>query len=53
MKSSGRFLRRSTARIRAGLHKIAGPLIEAWAFEVFAGIRDNDKNIYSLINAGA
>ena len=40
--------------LKAGLplkdiNKIAGPLIEAWAFEVFAGIRDDDSNIYSLI----
>ena len=44
--------------LKAGLplkdiNKLAGPLIEAWAFEVFAGIRDNDNNIYSLINAEA
>ena len=44
--------------LKAGLplkdiNKIAGPLIEAWAFEVFAGIRDDDNNIYSLINAEA
>ena len=35
------------------INKIAGPMIEAWAFEVFAGIRDNDNNSYSLINAEA
>ena len=35
------------------INKIAGPLIEAWAYEVFAGIRDDDNNIYNLINAEA
>ena len=35
------------------INKIAGPMIEAWAFEVFAGIRDDSNNIYSLINAEA
>lgn len=32
------------------INKIAGPMIEAWAAEVFAGIRDNYDNEYSLIN---
>lgn len=35
------------------INKIAGPMIEAWAFEVFAGIRDNVNNVYRLINAEA
>lgn len=35
------------------INKIAGPMIEAWAFEVFAGIRDNYNNAYNLINAEA
>ncbi len=35
------------------INKIAGPMIEAWAFEVFSGIRDNDENEYLLINAQA
>lgn len=35
------------------INKIAGPMVEAWAFEVFAGIRDDENNIYSLINAEA
>ena len=35
------------------INKIAGPMIEAWAFEVFAGIRDDENNSYSLINAEA
>ena len=44
--------------LRSGLplkdiNKIAGPMIEAWAFEVFAGIRDIENNEYSLINAEA
>lgn len=32
------------------INKIAGPMIEAWAGEVFSGIRDNMDNPYSLIN---
>lgn len=32
------------------INKIAGPMIEAWAGEVFAGIRDNCDNEYQLIN---
>lgn len=32
------------------INKIAGPMIEAWAGEVFAGIRDINNNKYSLIN---
>ncbi|MBQ7155658.1 MAG: hypothetical protein IJR85_08920 [Synergistaceae bacterium] len=44
--------------LKAGLplkdiNKIAGPMIEAWAFEVFAGISDDENNIYNLINAEA
>jgi len=35
------------------INKIAGPMIEAWAFEVFAGIRDDSDNNYSLINVEA
>ena len=35
------------------INKIAEPMVEAWAFEVFAGIRDDENNIYSLINAEA
>lgn len=35
------------------INKIAGPMIEAWAGEVFAGIRDNINNEYSLINVEA
>ncbi|MBR4904231.1 MAG: hypothetical protein IKZ53_06135 [Selenomonadaceae bacterium] len=35
------------------INKIAGPMIEAWAFEVFAGIRDDYRNSYSLINVEA
>lgn len=32
------------------INKIAGPMIEAWAGEVFSGIRDIDDNKYNLIN---
>lgn len=35
------------------INKIAGPMIEAWAGEVFAGIRDDMDNPYQLINAEA
>ena len=35
------------------INKIAGPMIEAWAGEVFSGIRDNRNNEYSLINVEA
>lgn len=35
------------------INKIAGPMIEAWAGEVFLGIRDNVHNEYSLINVEA
>ena len=35
------------------INKIAGPMIEAWAGEVFAGIRDNIDNEYCLINVEA
>ena len=32
------------------INKIAGPMIEAWAGEVFAGIRDDLSNPFHLIN---
>lgn len=35
------------------INKIAGPMIEAWAEEVFSGIRDDMNNQYSLINVEA
>lgn len=35
------------------INKIAGPMIEAWAGEVFEGIRDNSDNEYCLINVEA
>lgn len=35
------------------INKIAGPMIEAWAGEVFSGIRDDRNNKYSLINVEA
>lgn len=44
--------------LKAGLpleniNKIAGPMIEAWACEVFSGIRDTVDNPYDLINVEA
>ena len=35
------------------INKIAGPMIEAWTGEVFAGIRDDMNNEYYLINVEA
>lgn len=35
------------------INKIAGPMIEAWAAEVFSGIRDESNNPYNLINVEA
>lgn len=35
------------------INKIAGPMIEAWAGEVFTGIRDDMDNRYKLINVEA
>lgn len=35
------------------INKIAGPMIEAWAVEVFSGIRDDMYNPYYLINVEA
>lgn len=35
------------------INKIAGPMIEAWAGEVFFGIRDDLNNQYNLINVEA
>lgn len=35
------------------INKIAGPMVEAWAFEVFSGIRDVQNNKYNLINVEA
>lgn len=35
------------------INKIAGPMIEAWAVEVFSGIRDDFDNKYNLINVEA
>lgn len=35
------------------INKIAGPMIEAWAGEVFSGIRDDMNNPYYLINVEA
>jgi len=33
------------------INKIAGPIIEAWAFEIFNDIKDDLDNIYHLVNA--
>lgn len=35
------------------INKIAGPIIEAWCFEVFAAINDISNNEYDLINVEA
>lgn len=35
------------------INKIAGPMVEAWAYEVFNGIRDDLDNPYDLINVEA
>ena len=35
------------------INKLAGPMIEAWACEVFSGIRDDFDNKYCLINVEA
>ena len=35
------------------INKIAGPMLEAWAGEVFSGIRDDANNRYHLINVEA
>lgn len=35
------------------INKIAGPMLEAWAVEVFSGIRDDVLNSYKLINVEA
>lgn len=35
------------------INKIAGPMIEAWAFELFSAIKDDVNNPYHLINVEA
>lgn len=35
------------------INKIAGPMIEAWASEVFAGVHSNLENKYNLVNVEA
>ena len=35
------------------INKIAGPMVEAWAYEVFRGVRDDLNNPYDLINVEA
>ena len=32
------------------INKIAGPIIEAWAFEIFSDIKDDLNNAYHLVN---
>jgi hypothetical protein len=32
------------------INKIAGPIIEAWAYETFYGIKDSLDNVYQLVN---
>ncbi len=32
------------------INKIAGPIVEAWAYEVFTDVLSNNQNIYKLIN---
>jgi hypothetical protein len=32
------------------INKIAGPIIEAWAYEIFYDIKDDFNNIYHLVN---
>ncbi len=35
------------------VNKIAGPFIEAWAYEIFADVCENENNEYQLINVEA
>ncbi len=35
------------------INKIAGPMVEAWAYEVFRGIRDVKDNQFNLVNVEA
>lgn len=35
------------------INKIAGPMVEAWAVEVFSEIRDDTENKYNLVNVEA
>lgn len=35
------------------INKIAGPFVEAWAFEIFNGVLEDEDNKYQLINAEA
>jgi len=35
------------------INKIAGPFIEAWAYEIFNEVMEDDNNIYNLINIEA
>lgn len=35
------------------INKIAGPMIEAWAYEVFCCVRDDLNNFYGLVNVAS
>lgn len=35
------------------INKIAGPFVEAWAFETFYNVLEDQKNVYDLINVEA
>ena len=35
------------------VNKVAGPFVEAWAFEVFTESFEDEENKYELINVGA
>ena len=35
------------------INKVAGPFVEAWAFEIFSDILEDENNTYHLINVEA
>jgi hypothetical protein len=35
------------------INKIAGPFVEAWAFEIFSDVLEDENNEYQLINVEA
>lgn len=35
------------------INKVAGPFVEAWAFEVFSEVMEDEKNLYDLIHVEA
>lgn len=35
------------------IHRVAGPFVEAWAYEVFAEVAEDDDNRYSLVHVEA